>query len=63
MLIIEGLNVNIENIPILREIKLTLETGEMIGLIGRNGAGKTTLIRSIMGLLAAKSGTMMFDHG
>ena len=63
MLIIEGLNVNIENIPVLREIKLTLETGEMIGLIGRNGAGKTTLIRSIMGLLAAKSGTIMFDHG
>ena len=63
MLIIEGLNVHIENIPVLRGIKLTLETGEMIGLIGRNGAGKTTLIRSIMGLLAAKSGSMMFDPG
>lgn len=62
MLRIEGLDVDIENIPILRQIQLAIETGEMVGLIGRNGAGKTTLMRSIMGLLAAKSGSIDFDH-
>lgn len=61
MLTIEGLDVDIENIPILRQIQLTLETGEIVGLIGRNGAGKTTLMRSIMGLLPATSGTIRFD--
>ena len=61
MLTIEGLDVDIENIPILRQIKLNLEAGEIVGLIGRNGAGKTTLMRSIMGLLSAKSGDIQFD--
>ena len=62
MLTIQDLDVDIGSIPILRKISLTLETGMMVGLIGRNGAGKSTLMRSIMGLLKAKSGTMTFDH-
>ncbi len=62
MLTIENLDVDIESIPILRKIDLVLESGKMIGLIGRNGAGKTTLMRSIMGLLKAKAGTITFDQ-
>lgn len=62
MLKVEGLDVDIENIPILRQIALAIETGEMVGLIGRNGAGKTTLMRSIMGLLPARAGNIDFDH-
>ena len=62
MLTIESLDVDIGAIPILRKINLTLETGMMVGLIGRNGAGKSTLMRSIMGLLKAKAGTVTFDH-
>ncbi len=62
MLVINGLNVDIQGIAILRQIELSLETGEIVGLIGRNGAGKTTLMRSVMGLLPAKSGTITFDH-
>lgn len=62
MLAIEGLDVDIESIPILRQIQLAVESGEIVGLIGRNGAGKTTLMRSIMGLLPAKSGAITFDH-
>lgn len=62
MLTIEGLDVDIENNPILRQIQLDLDAGEIVGLIGRNGAGKTTLLRSVMGLLPAKSGAIGFDH-
>ncbi|MCK5445327.1 MAG: ATP-binding cassette domain-containing protein [Rhodospirillaceae bacterium] len=62
MLTVEGLDVDISNIPILRQIQFNLESGEIVGLIGRNGAGKTTLMRSIMGLLAAKSGSIQFDQ-
>lgn len=62
MLTVEALDVDISNIPILRQIQFNLESGEIVGLIGRNGAGKTTLMRSIMGLLAAKSGSIQFDQ-
>jgi len=62
MLIIENLNVDIGPVPILHNISLGLETGQMVGLIGRNGAGKTTLLRSIMGLIESKQGSLVFDH-
>ncbi|MBU0791511.1 MAG: ATP-binding cassette domain-containing protein, partial [Gammaproteobacteria bacterium] len=38
---ITGLNVSIESVPILRDVSLSVETGQMVGLIGHNGAGKT----------------------
>lgn len=61
MLEIRGLNVDIGPVNILRDVGLSLQTGEMVGLIGRNGAGKTTFLRSVMGLLKAKSGEIDFD--
>jgi ABC-2 type transport system ATP-binding protein len=42
----------------LRELTLTVEPGEMFGLIGPDGAGKTTTIRLICGLLRADAGTL-----
>jgi branched-chain amino acid transport system ATP-binding protein len=57
---INNLDVSIEGISILRDVNLTIATGEMSGLIGHNGAGKTTLIRAIMGLLPADRGTISF---
>ena len=43
---------------ILRGVSLALKPGETLGLMGRNGMGKTTLIRSIMGLVRPRSGTV-----
>lgn len=43
---------------ILQGISLTVQTGEVVCLVGRNGAGKTTTIESIMGLLPLRSGTI-----
>jgi branched-chain amino acid transport system ATP-binding protein len=40
---------------------LSLQPGEVMGLLGRNGMGKTTLIRSILGLKSVKSGQVIFD--
>jgi len=40
----------------LRGVDFTVETGSVLGLIGRNGAGKSTLIRALLGLLVPSSG-------
>ncbi len=61
MLKVEQLEVSIGAVEILRGVSFELPTGSMTGLIGRNGAGKTTLMKSIVGLLAARSGTIAYD--
>ena len=61
MLEIDRLHVSIQSAQVLRGLSLSLEKGQMIGLIGRNGAGKTTTLRAIMGHLPISSGTIHFD--
>jgi branched-chain amino acid transport system ATP-binding protein len=61
ILTLDGLNVDIGAASILRDVTLSIPSGMMCGLIGRNGAGKTTLMRSIMGLIPARSGRIGFD--
>ena len=45
---------------VLFGVSLAIAPGEMVTLMGRNGMGKTTTVRSIMGLTAARSGTIRF---
>jgi branched-chain amino acid transport system ATP-binding protein len=61
MLSLEGVNVSIGPVAILRGVNLNVRAGEFAGLIGRNGAGKTTILRTIMGLLPAASGKLEFE--
>ena len=61
MLKVENLNVSIGPIPIIRNASLSVDDGQMCGLIGRNGAGKTTLLRALMGAIAA-TGKVEFEH-
>lgn len=61
MLGVTGLKVEIQGATILRGISFRVAEGSIVGLVGRNGAGKTTTLRSIMGLIAAKSGEVGFD--
>jgi branched-chain amino acid transport system ATP-binding protein len=46
---------------ILHGMTLTVETGEVATLVGRNGVGKTTTLRTIMGILPARRGTIVLD--
>mgnify|MGYP004647108833 FL=1 len=48
--------------PILNNLNLTIESGEITALVGKNGAGKSTLIRSISGLLKPDSGEIQIKN-
>ena len=58
MLKISNLNVYYGESHILRNVDLSVPSGQMICLIGRNGVGKSTLLKTIMGLLKPRSGTI-----
>ena len=46
---------------ILRNVSLTAELGKVTVVLGRNGVGKTTLLKSLMGLVPIKSGSITLD--
>lgn len=46
---------------ILTDISATVNRGELVGLIGPNGAGKSSLLRSILGLVKIKDGSVIID--
>ena len=46
---------------ILRDVSLSAEQGQVTVLLGRNGVGKTTLLKSLMGLVPIKSGSVVLD--
>ncbi|QHI99785.1 urea ABC transporter ATP-binding subunit UrtE [Xylophilus rhododendri] len=46
---------------ILRDVSFEAKQGEVTVLLGRNGVGKTTLLKSLMGLVPIRSGTIQFE--
>lgn len=46
---------------VLKDVSLSIRSGQALGLLGRNGAGKTTLIRIIMGVFGADRGSVHID--
>ena len=61
MLKIENLHQFYGGSHILRDVNLRAEKGKVTVLLGRNGVGKTTLLKSLMGLVPIKSGSIQFD--
>ena len=58
MITLKGAVVAIQNVDVLRQFSITVAPGSMVGLVGRNGAGKTTVMRSIMGHLSLREGSL-----
>lgn len=60
MLKMRDLNCSYGDCQVLNDTTLEVDEGNLIGLIGRNGVGKTTTLKSIMGLVPRKSGSVHF---
>jgi branched-chain amino acid transport system ATP-binding protein len=61
MLEVKGLNAWYGESHILHGIDLEVNDGEVVTLIGRNGAGKTTTLKSIMGMVGRRDGSVKFQ--
>lgn len=61
MLEIRDLKVSYGAINALQGISLQIKDGDIVTLIGANGAGKTTTLKTISGLLEARSGEILYD--
>ena len=49
------------SVPVLRDISLSVDAGEIILIVGENGAGKTTLLRTLGGFIRPTAGTVWLD--
>jgi branched-chain amino acid transport system ATP-binding protein len=60
MLEVKGLQAWYSESHVLHGLDFTVEEGEVVTLLGRNGAGKTTTLKSIMGLVPRREGSIRF---
>lgn len=61
LLAVKGLQAWYGESHILHGVDLDIHPGEVLTLLGRNGAGKTSTLKSIMGLIAKRTGSITFD--
>jgi len=61
LLEVKGLNAWYGESHILHGVDFEIAEGEVVTLLGRNGAGKTTTLKSIMGMVAKRTGSIRFD--
>ncbi|MCY4231751.1 MAG: amidase [Alphaproteobacteria bacterium] len=61
LLDVKGLRAGYGRAPVLHGIDLSVERGEIVGVLGHNGMGKTTLLKTLMGLLPAQGGTIIYS--
>jgi branched-chain amino acid transport system ATP-binding protein len=58
---VDGLNSYYGDSHILFDVAMRVERNEVVALLGRNGAGKSTTLKSLMGVVTPRSGTVKFD--
>ncbi len=61
LLVMHGACAQYGRVRVLEQIEFSLRGGESVAILGANGAGKTTLLRAISGLMAQRSGQILFE--
>ncbi|MBM4339477.1 MAG: ABC transporter ATP-binding protein [Deltaproteobacteria bacterium] len=61
MLKLEGVSTEYGGVPMLRNVSMEIERGELVCLLGSNGAGKTTTMKSILRLIPLVEGVISFE--
>jgi branched-chain amino acid transport system ATP-binding protein len=61
LLEVTGLNTYYGDSHILFDVALRVEQNEVVALLGRNGAGKSTTLKSLMGVVTPRGGSIVFD--
>ena len=61
MLTVNNINVYYGNIHAIKGISFDVNDGEIVTLIGANGAGKSTILKTVSGLLRARTGDILFE--
>ncbi|HEY3917068.1 MAG TPA: ABC transporter ATP-binding protein [Stellaceae bacterium] len=61
LLEVDAINVYYGDAHALFDVSLRVEAHEVVALLGRNGAGKSTTLKTVMGVMAPKSGAIRFD--
>src|SRR5262249_62017649 len=62
MLSVSGLNQYYGGSHILRDLSFEVPSGKVTALLGRNGVGKTTLLKTLMGVVPASTGRIVFGE-
>ncbi len=61
LLTLEGISFSYGTTPVIKNVDLTINNGEIIALMGKNGSGKTTLVSLLGGLLTPESGIVYLN--
>jgi branched-chain amino acid transport system ATP-binding protein len=61
MLTLSHVNAGYGTVPVLHDVSLTVEKGEIVCLLGSNGAGKSTTLLTIIGILTPTAGSISFN--
>jgi phospholipid/cholesterol/gamma-HCH transport system ATP-binding protein len=61
MIEIQHLQASFDGVPVLRDVNLAVDKGRTLAILGTSGTGKSVLLKSIIGLIAADSGSIRID--
>lgn len=61
LIVLTGVGVQFNRVPILRDIELVIRPGETVAVIGESGCGKTVFLKLLIGLLQPSTGQVLID--
>ena len=61
LLEIKGLSSGYGRIPVLHGVECYVSDNEILGILGNNGMGKSTLLKTVMGIISATAGPLLYS--